>query len=569
MKSKKKNLIRGGILSVVILILLAGAAIFYKRNHVALEYVSKQKNTETAMYATSFDEIKDVYKASTSKKIAKELKQLAKKKGTFQSPVWAYNPFGTNQCAYYLGFSTNEETYLKYTISVNDDAIEDFTKVAYIMGGAETTKLHEYSIIGFVPGYENTVTLQLYDANDQLLKESKTTFTVPEVHNQDETIVEYTEGESKQELTDGLFAVFSWGDDNSLSKATLLYDNNGVMRSRLPQISRYGARIEQIGENILYVIKNDKLALVSPIGQVVKVYSFPGYSYHHDFEYNEEHGKILVLVNDDAEGAITEEDLVISIDVESGEVETLLDFKELFPDLYEAAVKAAEAGAVSEGSGDASGKIDWIHVNALDMVDENSMIFSGRELSLVFKIDNVWTEPVADYIIADELFVEGTDEESLLLAQGGDSSFAPQYGQHHVVVHKDDSLADGTYYVTLYNNNRGVSTSRPEIDYSGLENVGIEKWAEKDGIYSYYYKYLVDENKRTYTLVDSFEVPYAGIVSNAQTYEDNFVICSGTPNVVGEYDADGVLIRQLTLENKALTYRTQKYAFTNFWFQNK
>ena len=47
------------------------------------------------------------------------------------------------------------------------------------------------------------------------------------------------------------------------------------------------------------------------------------------------------------------------------------------------------------------------------------------------------------------------------------------------------------------------------------------------GTTSYYYKYKVDENAGTYTLVQSFEVPFSGYVSSVQECEDTILVDSG------------------------------------------
>ena len=47
---------------------------------------------------------------------------------------------------------------------------------------------------------------------------------------------------------------------------------------------------------------------------------------------------------------------------------------------------------------------------------------------------------------------------------------------------------------------------------------------KKDGETSYYYKYLVDENAGTFSMMDSFEVPYSGYVSRAQDLNENDVL---------------------------------------------
>ena len=85
---------------------------------------------------------------------------------------------------------------------------------------------------------------------------------------------------------------------------------------------------------------------------------------------------------------------------------------------------------------------------------------------------------------------------------------------------------------------------------------------------SWVYVYEIDENAGTFTLTESFPVPYSSIVSNAAPAgdTDNWVVNSGVANVYGEYDAEGALIRQFDYECSMQGYRTFKLSMNEFWF---
>lgn len=89
----------------------------------------------------------------------------------------------------------------------------------------------------------------------------------------------------------------------------------------------------------------------------------------------------------------------------------------------------------------------------------------------------------------------------------------------------------------------------------------------KEGKISYYYKYKVDENKGTYSLVQSFVVPYSAYVSSAQEYDGNIIIDSGMQGIFGEYDSKGNLVQefQMKLADEYI-YRVYKYDFKDFYF---
>ena len=92
--------------------------------------------------------------------------------------------------------------------------------------------------------------------------------------------------------------------------------------------------------------------------------------------------------------------------------------------------------------------MNWIHVNSIELVDEDSVLLSSRETSTIIKIDNIYDESTIDYMIGSPNFWEGSGYEDLLLTQVGE--FSLQAGQHALTVETDDSLSDGQYYVTLF-----------------------------------------------------------------------------------------------------------------------
>ncbi len=206
--------------------------------------------------------------------------------------------------------------------------------------------------------------------------------------------------------------------------------------------------------------------------------------------------------------------------------------------------------------------LDWIHINTLQYLGDETLILSSRETSSIIKISGAFSEPEIEYMIGNSGFWEGTGYEELLLEKDeGSSAFPDTGGQHSVTYVEDDSLPEGQYYLYMFNNNFGISESR---DYDWTAVQGIETSME-DGETSYYYKYLVDENEGTYQLVQSFEVPFSAYVSSAQEKEGNIIIDSGIAGVFGEYGADGNLIREYKMElAKNYIYRVYKYDFSDF-----
>ena len=80
-------------------------------------------------------------------------------------------------------------------------------------------------------------------------------------------------------------------------------------------------------------------------------------------------------------------------------------------------------------------------------------------------------------------------------------------------------------------------------------------------------KYKINENDGTYSLVQSFEVPFSAYVSSTQEYDGNLIIDSGMQGIFGEYDSNGNLIQQFQMElADEYIYRVYKYDFQNFYF---
>ena len=107
-------------------------------------------------------------------------------------------------------------------------------------------------------------------------------------------------------------------------------------------------------------------------------------------------------------------------------------------------------------------------------------------------------------------------------------------------------------------------SSRDDFQVEVPEEVGTANM--EDGVNSHVYYYLVDETAGTFTLVDSFDVPYSSLVSNAKWMGDTYVVNNGVHQCYEEYDQQGNLIRQYKYTCTANGYRVMKDSFEGFWF---
>lgn len=559
-----KNLKKIGILLLVVL--LAVAAVFglekisekihlknikdydWLLKNVTLLNSSMGKN----IYTVSKSEDIDIYNENYRKVVDKKYENIDKKDYTFEKPLVIHNLYGTNALSLNIFFNSEEETYLKYYVSVDDKKVNDFSRVLKNDGKNNLTKTHEYQIIGLVPGYKNTITLKLKDKTSKTLKEKQIVIDLTELKTNSQTFAKVTEGTSKSELEDGLFAIL--GNDSDIQDYLALYDNDGVLRTEIPIIG-YRAHKILFKDNYMYFsISQTKIVKMSNTGRIEDIYRTGKYQLHHDYTFTDD-GNIIVLANNTEKD--TEEDCIIKIDLETKEVKELVDFEPMFQS-YVDTCTLDTTGQRDEGEDG----LDWLHLNSIEYVN-GDVFLSSRETSSILKVKNIETKPELKYILSAEEIWEDTDFEDYVYDQKGD--FKIHAGQHSVrYTPTSDSKV---YYLTFFDNNYGKANSQPKFDYS---KIGIKNNNPFQGDHSYYYTYKVDERKERFELVDSIELVYSGIVSSIQDLDNGNVLTdSGTAGVFTEYDKKHNLIRSYELKmNKYMVYRVYKYDFNNFWFED-
>lgn len=519
---------------------IAAHVSFNRNNNIGNNVITVNKNDHISVFDMDYQEIID-------NMVNEELQNNIYE---FSNPLLILNPYGTNTTGLNLYFTSESDDYdLEYKISVDDDDIQDYEAKATSHGEDGN---YAYQIIGLVPGYTNTLELTLIDG-DETVEEQVLELNIPELSsNKDISITIDTEdGDSDEELSDGLYTFLGW--DKNYTANTYLYDNNGTFRAELVLDGYRSDRVIEIDDNILYSNSKNSLILVNPLGKIEKTYTLDGYEMHHDYIYDEENDRLLILAN--KLGTDTIEDHVIELNLENGKIKDLIDMKDLLPEMYDMA-ESPEGGNTYGGD-----ELDWVHLNSLSLIDEDDLVLSSRELSTIIYVSNINDNPKIKYLIADESMYEDTSYEDLLLDKIGD--FTSNAGQHTITYEYDDSLDDGQYYLVMFNNNYSASRTRPFFDWSNYEGTGDYNNGEK----SMYYKYLVDENENTYELVESVDLDYSSIVSSVEDMDNgNMVASSGKSNSFAEYDSAGNLIRHFSYPAKKYSYRVFKYEYNN-WFE--
>ncbi len=461
-----------------------------------------------------------------------------------------FNPYGTNTTGLYVYFNVADITGVTYTIDT-----QGYESYSQSVKMDEYEEHVEFQLIGLVAGMENTITLHCYEG-DQMVESVSFQVNAPALQggyvNQVEVdCVDY------EAISDGLYALL--GLNFTYEGYTYLIDKYGVVRME-------HAYDGDISETILfhedtYVITTDisNMARINNLGKVIQTYDLEEYEIHHDYTINE-YNEIIVLVSDPNSDAV--EDQIVSVDIESGEVSLLLDLGDVFTDYKE----MTNVFGVDSIWQQYVGQLDWMHINSIQLVDTDSMILSSRETNTIIKLSNIYDQAQIEYLISDEAIWEDTEYEKYSYTQVGD--FVAQAGQHTVTYLEDESLEDGQYYLYMYNNNYYNYESRSS--YLG-SIVGAEtSFNSDDRLNSMYYKYLVDENEKTFTLVEEIPVSYSSIVSSTQLYEDEIIINSGMNKQFYVYDENHELLATYSYDDEAqsiyLGYRVFKYSFEGFYF---
>ncbi len=169
---------------------------------------------------------------------------------------------------------------------------------------------------------------------------------------------------------------------------------------------------------------------------------------------------------------------------------------------------------------------------------------SSREESSLVKVSNIYKKPKIKYIIHSGSLYKKTSLAKYLLKRTG-VKFVGHAGQHTITVEKMIPSQMGSITSTC-------TTTISAVQKHFQNSVGkvIKASAPtKKGKASYYYKYLVDEKKKTYRLVKKFAVPYSSVVSSVQHFDENITFSSGMNHTYGEYDKNGKMIRTFTYQS--------------------
>ena len=498
------------------------------------------------------------YDESVQHRLGQELMELVQQQGNaaIDAPLALLNPFGTGSNGLLLAFQTDRKSEIRYTIHTTSAELPDYTATAQGLGDKQFSRKHCFLLVGLVPGETQEVTLEAIGEWGKVQERATFTIEMPPSSSSYDSQLTYTDGDSAAALSDGLFYATGLGDYYGY---TFFFDNSGVLRYEMVLEGFHSDRFLYTDMGLYTCVSSRKIALLTPIGQAIRIYDLGQYELHHDINWGPD-GTILALVNDTEQDTVM--DVVVELDPETGAVTELVDFSTLMDGYYGAMTHPVPLTGSSFWQ---AGEDDWLHLNSVQYRQaDDSILVSSRETSTIVQVSGVHSTPTLTALIGDPAFWAGTEYESLSYQPQGD--FVPQYGQHDVELVEDDSLPEGQYLLRMYDNNYWSLSTRDGYEPELPDSVGTSLTGGS-GIHSYVTYYLVDSNAKTFSLAKQFPVTYSSIVSNAQSFDGNYVVNSGVAHEFGEYDSEGNLIRAFSYDCMMNGYRVMKGDFEGFWFR--
>ena len=259
----------------------------------------------------------DIYNTENSGAAKQRLDRLVSRTSpSFDEPLIAYNPFGTNKNTLYFSFHTNRKVAVKYTITVEDENIPDFVRTVYNKNDNNLSKEHEFSVGGLVPGMTNYIIISLCDENGNVISSHTYSFDAEAAFVGAPTTISVEKGKISEESTsNGLYFVFAKG-----ISAILSYDNSGILRGETLLEEEAGKRLIVNYDDIFYAVSKEKLVHVSPVGQVAGVYSLKTYGSLVDFDYDG-YGNLNSVTRKDKRSYL------IRVDIQTGGIAKVITFK--------------------------------------------------------------------------------------------------------------------------------------------------------------------------------------------------------------------------------------------------
>lgn len=453
---------------------------------------------------------------------------------TEDNPLVIYNPFLTNSQSLYVYFETEEAYSVSYSVHTPEADYENFGAIT-VPNRPDTSKVHEFQVIGLIPNETNMITIRMMDM-DGVVKirrfyyynenevaattiELETEQGTKEVENEDKTFS--TVPASNEQVAEGMFLIYPAA--NEVSPYLRIYDNDGVQRCEIP-LETYGTKRLLLYEDLIFFKTSDnKLVALNRLGQAVKILSDAKYVFGDDYCFDK-NNDILMLASDKSQASV--DDCIILIDRETLEITELVDLGDLLPEFK---VKCQKKDGVQ----------DWISLNSIALVEGNRIMVSGDKTDTIIKIRRLYNDPKITFMVGNPEEFKDTPYTTLFAQV--DNEFEMHHGLNMITYQPYDLIRETRHYICLLHNNE-------DFDY--------EKRQEH---YAYYYRYLVDDAEGgekaqgSVRLMDSFVLPEVGDNGSIQWFDDHLVFATDKATEFYEYDSEFQLITKYTYEEPLVT----------------
>jgi len=475
-------------------------------------------------------EASEIYTSAFRKSVRENINGLIQRNTyTEDSPLVIYNPFRTNSQSLYVYFETEEAYSVSYSVHTPEADYEDFGAIT-VFHRPDSSKIHEFQIIGLIPDETNMITLRMMDM-DGVVKIRRfyyynendvaaTTIDLEleqgtkEVENEDKTFSIVPA--SKEQVADGMFVVYPAA--NEVSPYLRIFDNDGVQRCEIP-LETYGTRrMLLLDDLIFFKVSDEKFVGINRLGEVVKIAEAENYTFGDDYCFDK-NNDILLLASDKRQESV--DDCIILMDRETLGVSELVDLGDLLPEYK---IKCDKEDGVQ----------DWLSLNSIALVEGNRVMVSGDKTDTIIKIRRLYNDPKITFMVGDPEEFKDTPYTAWFAQE--DNEFEMHHGLNMITYQPYDLIRETRHYICVLHNNE-------DFDYE-----------KKQEHYAYYYRYLVDDAEGgegaqgSVRLVDSFVLPEVGDNGSIQWYGDHLLFASDTAPEFYEYDSEFQLITKYTYE---------------------
>ncbi len=482
-----------------------------------------------------------IYDVASSESVKSQLARMQDKKDyIFESPLLAYNPYGTNNSSLYIYFETKKDCYLKYTVSVADKNVPDFVRTMTDSTG-NGYKKHEYSITGLIPGMENYLYMELCAEDGGYIDSHIYRINMPQSVYGNAVNIPAEHGKNIEAITNGLYFCYGTG-----TSSIPVYDNSGYLRAEIPLLENNTVPI-QVGNAYMTVpCSTHEIVRLTRTGQVVSEVYFPDYSISDDMTDNGM-GQMLAIASDNSGKSVR--DVVISVDMQAGTVSKVFDAKEIFRKTY----KKSDKG-------------DWIGFDSIEYASPSDVVLGATKRSAIVCIANIMTaNPVLKYVIGNRGYWNEKDVSEEFLAKTSvddEEEQKEQEEQNETEFDEIDSIFE-------------TDTGEPEPfgDLNGNVSVLYEPISEEQhylhllnnnaGQNTEYWKLLINTSDKTYMMQAQIPMPANANAGAISMSEFNAVEYAPDAMAFSEVGMDSQVIAKYSIVADSV----DKYSMKDFWFK--